>query len=116
MIIAKIVAGSQSKRKAQNKQIKATNGNGKNHIKLITWNKGNAPIENRMIYIKNIIKNESPHIFFINEAELSKTTPPGVTFIPGYRLEKDQLFETNGRARTIGWIKNNITYERNLKK
>ena len=52
LIVAKVIAGSQSIRKKRNSEIKAKNGNGKSTLKIISWNKGNASIRNRMLYIK----------------------------------------------------------------
>ena len=78
----------------------------------MSWNKGSARYYNRIIEIQDIIIQNKPDIFSLQEANIKTEDDLNQYLIPGYQMEIDSLLEKFGRARTITYIKNEIKYVR----
>ena len=113
LLISKIVAGSQQKRKAANSLKRSVNGNiSTNNFKVFTWNKGNTNIVDKMVAIEDIIKREKPSVLFVQELNLNIFQLRNVAHIRGYRFESDNLLEENKIVRLGCWISRDLVYER----
>ena len=84
-----------------NSQSKSYNGNRDGGIRLMTWNKGNAYMENAMLPINQIINDHKPDVLTITEAQLRPETPIQLVQIPGYKLHTDSLYANGVTARTV---------------
>ena len=81
-------------------------------MKMLTWNKNDCNIEDRMVQIKELIIDQKPHILFINELNFNPDQNKGITFIKNYTFETDNFPQYNKTARTGVWISNNLNYSR----
>ena len=100
-----VIAGSQSSRKKSNSKIKTINGNiSNNTLRILSWNKNNDPIANKMEDIKQLIIKHKPLIVVINELNLANNDHSCITEIKGFNFEKDDLINTNEIAYTGMWI------------
>ena len=91
--IAYLMCGSQNKRKIANNIKKSSNGNGMkntNNMKIITWNKGDSNIMEKMCEIKRLIQTQKPKIPFVNELNLNDRQSTAVTNIKNYSFEHDK--------------------------
>ncbi len=88
-----------------NKNAKSYNGNIKNNLKLIQYNKGNADLQNRMIDLIDIIDEHKPELLIVNEANLHKDTDLSLVNIKGYSLEMYNLMDISNVVRTGKIIK-----------
>ena len=104
----------KTKHKKNNKKQKIKNGNISNigNLTIISWNKGNSQFLNRMQEIQQIIIEQKPDIFSIQEANLSKNIDIGTCQIDGYKMEVDQLYEKFQMARAVIYINEKIKYTR----
>ena len=114
MRIIKLMAGSQTSRNIANSLIKAVNGNIKG-MKITCWNKTNAPLMTKINDIKEILKNDKPHVLIVNELNLNEDQHKGITNYQNYKFESDKLLHSIGKARTGMWIHKDIIYSRNFK-
>ena len=70
---------------------------------------------NKVTEVKNIVKEQRPHIFGLSECELRKT---GGQFdeakikIPGYDVLFPKSWESRGFARVLVYVKKNLDFER----
>ena len=82
-----------------NKAKKTINGNNNNNLCIMTWNKADTNIEDKMFTIKQYIIKYSPKIFFVMELNLNFTQNSGTTNIPGYNFVSDSLLDLNQTSR-----------------
>ena len=101
-----------SEKKIRNRIKRAVNGNIKNQIHLMLWNKGNSNIRNKIQEIRDIVEQDKPEILVINEFNHKKDEDLSNTIINGYQLELDQVPEGSNSHRNAIYIKNNILYKR----
>ena len=90
-----------------------TNGN-RNSIKKGIYNMhfNVRHLKNKVSEIKNIIKNEHPHILGLSECELKKDNfDPNVLKIPGYDFLFPKSWDLYGFARVVVYIKKSLTYQ-----
>ena len=78
--IIKIRVGNQKSCNEFNKKIKTTNGNIKG-MQILSWNKTDRPIEDKINEIKLILDIEKPHVMFVNELNLLLNKPRGLLII-----------------------------------
>ena len=88
------------------------NGNKNKNLIILNWNKGNSNFINRVDTIHQIIIEQNPDIFAIQEANIREQDDIRLFQMEGYQLELDNLLETKGIARAIMYIKNDIKYRR----
>ena len=82
---------------------------------IMSWNKNNTKIMNRIDVISHLIAEHSPDIFSIQKLNLTDDIDLDQIKIPNYKLEIDQLLQQKtGRARTAIYIKDTIKYKRRL--
>ena len=67
---------------------------------------------NKISEVKNLVKQEKPHILGISEAELRKNHHNLSSLkVPGYNLILPKSRETHGKARGVVFIKKSLDYE-----
>ena len=69
---------------------------------------------NKMVEIRNLVKQHSPHIFGISECELKKVQgnfDERKIKIPGYHLLFPKSWSQHGFARVVMYVKNSLQYE-----
>ena len=98
-----------------NKKAKYTFGNGLESRKwLRNMHLNIRSLGNKVTEIKNIVKEQTPHIFGLSECELYKR---GGLFdekalkVPGYTTLFPQSWNSKGYARILVYIKNSIQFE-----
>ena len=115
-IFYKVIAGCQSMRNKANSLIKSINGNIKfNVMKIMSWNKNDGPLKDKISDIKELIKRHSPHIFVVQELNYSRNMCAGIANINGYQFETYDLIKNSDKARCGMWISNKLIYQRNIK-
>ena len=114
-IITKIERHTIFTKKIRNRIKKSENGNQRNKMKIMLWNKGSKNYLKVLPIIKNTIKQDKPDIYVINEVELRHDQDIKLAKIEGYRMEHDSLREKGLSIRTLIYIKDNVNYTR-LKK
>ena len=71
-----------------NSLVKAINGNiNNNNFNIISWNKGNSHLSNRMEAIKQIIINNKPQVLIICELNFKQEDHLSLTNIQGYKFK-----------------------------
>ena len=69
-------------------------------------------LKNKIPEVKNIINNDSPHIFGLSEVELFKASVEEKSLkIPGYDILFPKSWQSQGYARVVVYIKKSLTYE-----
>ena len=67
---------------------------------------------NKINEVKNIIKQEKPHVLGISEAELIKSYHQKESLkIPGYDILLPKSWEDRGKARVVVYVKRGVHYE-----
>ena len=100
-----IISGSQNIRKKMNNKIKSYNGNiFRNKIRILSWNKNDGNIADRMDDIKELVRRHSPRVIIIQELNYSRIMCSGITNMNGYSFESDNLINTNVTSRCGMWI------------
>ena len=67
---------------------------------------------NKMSEVKNMIRNEKPHILGISEAELKKSHHSENSLkVPGYDLLLPRSWDVHGKARVLVYIKKSLAYD-----
>ena len=107
--IAKIIAGTQSMREKANSNKRASNGNIP-PLKILTWNKTNVNIVDRMNEIQKLIKTIKPAVMFVQELNLNEHQSKSLTNIKNYKFISDNLIITNKTARLGCWISNDLIF------
>ena len=82
------------------------------NLKIMSINKGNSKIHNRIDQLNDMINQHKPDIFIINELNVYKSDQITKFQFPGYYLETDNLKLTDTRSRTGVLVKENLTYKR----
>ena len=88
-----------------NFQAKYLNGNSQLNIRSLN---------NKVVEIKNIVKEYSPNILGLSECELRKVNgyyDETKLKVPGYNTLFPKSWTTSGSARAIVYVKNNFEYE-----
>ena len=98
--------------KNRNKIKKMENGNIRNSIKILSWNKGSSLIKNSIEDLRDMVNDYKPEVFILNEFNLLSGEDPAIAKIHGYRLEIDKIGESTKQHRTAIYVKENINYER----
>ena len=75
----------------------------------MSWNKGSARFYNRIVKIQDLIIQNKPDIFSLQEANIRVEDDLNLYLIPGYQMEIDSMIEKFGRARTITKMKSNMS-------
>ena len=91
---------------------KYLNGNRRNGIRNLHLNI--RTVKNKILEVKNIIKNQDPHIFGLSECELKKKNnrfDEEILKIPGYRILFPKTWASLGQARTIMYVKKTFEFE-----
>ena len=104
-----------SEKKLRNKLIKSLNGNIKNQICILLWNKGNSLLKNKIQELRDIVTEKKPEIFVVNEFNHSNEEDMSPTHIEGYQIELDTVPDGSTTHRNAIYIKNNIIYQREKK-
>ena len=104
----------KSKNQSNNSVAKCTNGNRqsvKKGVKNLHLNI--RSLVNKVFEVKNIIKEERPHIFGLSECELRKggNLDESKLRIPGYTILYPKSWESHGFARVIVYVKKNLEFE-----
>ena len=79
---------------------------------ILSINKGDSLLPNRVPHINNLIQMYKPHIFCINELNLTRNDNISPHSFPGYKLEVDTLRRTDSAARTGILIREGVKYKR----
>ena len=79
------------KKNLRNKLIKSLNGNIKNQICILLWNKGNSLLKNKIQELRDIVTEKKPEIFVVNEFNHSNEEDMSPTHIEGYQIELDTV-------------------------
>ena len=79
---------------------------------IMSWNKGNATLGNKIEEIEVIIEKWKPAMFCVLEANLEVDSYLNAVQIEGYSLEKDKLAENGFKCRTVIYISNSVEYSR----
>ena len=67
---------------------------------------------NKISEVKNLVKQDKPHILAISEAELRKSHHNLSSLkVPGYDLILPKSWEAHGKARVVVYIKKSLGYE-----
>ena len=110
---SKLLFQKKGKHQTNNFQAKYLHGNIKRGIKNIHVNI--RSIYNKMSEVKQLVKNEKPHILGISEAELRKRSHSlDKLKVPGYVLLLPKSWESIGKARLVVYVKKTIEYEQLL--
>ena len=99
-----------SKKNNKNAHIK----NGNFTFKMLTWNKGNSKMTNKVDTISAMISEHKPKIVALQEVNFTVTQDLCDIQIPGYRLELDQQHAKHGRSRSCIYIHESLKYTRRL--
>ena len=75
-------------------------------------NKGNSNLNNKIDQINHLISIHNPDFFSLNELNLEKYDSISPNQFPGYKLECDNLAQTDTCARSGVLIKEEIEYKR----
>lgn len=113
MKLYKIIHGNQQMRKMLNKKQKTINGNTKNKIRIISFNKADENIAAKMNNINQIIIKQKPQILIVNELNLRFNQYSGITNIKGYNFITDVLINSKNNVRIGMWISKNLKITRN---
>ena len=84
-------------------------------MRIMSWNKNDCNIENRMDDIKELTRRHKPHIIIIQELNLSNNNCKGIINMEGYQFEHDDLINSNKTSRCGMWVSDKLTYSRNKK-
>ena len=79
-------------------------------IKISSWN-CSLGLLNKVDLVREILKNYSIDVLYIQEAEIKPTTPLKLLEIEGYNLELSPTYAQNN-SRTCCYIKTKIKYQR----
>ena len=82
--------------------------------KIMWWNKGNSNFLNKMDKIQNMIIKHKPLVFGICEANMGAQCYAPALEIPGFSLERDNLYCSNIRTRTAAYISDKVLYKRRI--
>ena len=77
------------KQKVSNKLVHSLNGN--QVIKMISWNKGNAKLCNRINEIQEILQRYKPQILALQELNWTDKQDPIELKFHGYKMEMDKF-------------------------
>ena len=72
-------------------------------------------LQNKVLEVKNIVKEKNPHILGISECELkkiSRTLDVEKLKVPGYNIVFPKSWEAHGYARVVVYIKKTLEYSR----
>ena len=83
-----------------------------NNYTILSINKGDSLLPNRVPQINNIIQKYKPQLFCINELNLMRNDDISSFSFPGYKLEVDTLIRTDSAARTGILIREGTKYKR----
>ncbi len=95
--------------------MKIINGNIRNNIKIMQWNKGQIDLTEKIEEVKDLINNFKPEILVINDANFNSHEDISLIKIKGFSLEVDNLMNDHKVNRTVIYIKENICYQRKHK-
>ena len=108
-LLSSKLAGSQESRKEANRRQKASNGNrGRNNMKILLWNKGNAEFRYKFDVIKDMIEESAPQVFVINELNIDQNDDIELYNIEGYEFLVDNL----QNKRTGMYVAQYMSYKR----
>ena len=71
-----------------------------NNIKIMCINKGNYQLNNKIDQLNHLILTHKPDIFSVNKLNLDSSDSVSAHQFPGYKMEIDNLYETDGCAHT----------------
>ena len=83
-----------------------------NKLILMTWNKGNARLKNRINDIRQIVSQHKPHVMAIQELNQIPEDDIDLLQVQNYTWELDDMIKNTGRARTAILINNDMKYVR----
>ena len=89
--------------------IKSINGNIRG-MKVMSWNKTDRPIKDKIAEIKHCLDYDKPQILFVNELNLKYGKTRGIMNHRNYKFKVDNLIIANNIARIGAWIHTDMKY------
>ena len=100
-------------KKTINKNAHCKNGNiNQKKLTILSWNKGNSKIINKIDAIRHLAAKNTPSIIAIQEMNLTAEIDLEDIQIPNYTLEIDNLLKLRGRTRAATYISDQLKYVR----
>ena len=96
--------------KMMNRLIKSRNGNinGPSKLKIIHWNGGGRLWQNKLIEVEHLVREYSPDICYISEANLWQNLDEIDMNIPGYSIHLPNTMISLGHARLVLLTRDNL--------
>ena len=100
---------TRGRKEKSNFKAKYVNGNKKRGI--VNMHVNIRSLYNKVSEVKNLIKQEKPHILGISESELKIHHSVNSLKVPGYDLLLPKSWDVLGKARVVVYIKKTLVYE-----
>ena len=95
-----------------NKIMQTLNGNIMKTLSFLQWNKRNSFVRNTIDWIKNILAENKPNIFVVNELNLFRNEDTSLLNVIGYSWELERITQTSNKYSTVMYISNNLIHKR----